>query len=97
MSTTGTTGYAQGNYMSEQAQGWSDRCCGELSKVVDENPTGALLTAFGAGLGIGVALALAVSIPSMRPKRRTMSEEVGHRVLESLQGVLPESISRRFG
>lgn len=94
---TGTTGYTQGNYMSEQAQSWTDSCCNEVSRVVDENPTGALLTAFGAGLGIGVALAMAISIPAARPKRRSLSEEVGHRVLESLQGVLPESISRRLG
>ncbi len=97
MSTTETRGYTQGSYMAEQPTGWSDRCCGELSRAVDENPTGALLTAFGAGLGIGVALALAVAMPSMKPKRRSVPEEVGHRVLESLQGVLPDSIARRIG
>lgn len=102
MSTTSTTdytqsGYAPSGYTMEQSQGWSDRCCGEVSKAVDENPTGALLAAFGAGLGIGVALALAISMPAARPKRRNMPEEIGHRVLESLQGVLPDSLSRRFG
>lgn len=97
MSATGTTGYTQGTYTPSQSQSWTDRCCNEMAKAVDENPTGALITAFGAGLGIGVALALAATLPVARPKKRSMTEELGHRVLESLHDILPDSIARRIG
>ncbi len=75
----------------------TDRCCDELTKAVEQNPTGTLLTAFGAGLGIGVALALAVSFPQPKPKKRNLSEELGQRVLAALQDILPESIAKRVG
>lgn len=95
--TTGYTGYAQGAYTPEAIKGWSDRCCDEVAKAVDDNPTGALLTAFGAGVGIGVALALAFSLPAAKPKKRSMSEELGNRVLSALQDILPDSIAKRMG
>jgi hypothetical protein len=95
--STGTTGYTEGLYTPEQASGWTDRCCAELSKAVDENPAGTLLAAFGAGLGIGVALALTVALPAVRPKKKSLSEEIGSRVLASLQDILPDSLAKKLG
>lgn len=97
--TTGYTGsgYAEGTYTPEAMQGLTDRCCGELSKAVDANPVGSLLTAFGAGLGIGVALALTVALPQAKPKKRNMPEELGNRVLAALQDLIPDSIAKRMG
>ena len=95
--STGTSPYTQGTYTPEQDQSWTDRCCGELSKAVDENPAGSLLTAFGAGLGIGVALGLTVALSAAKPKPRSRTEELGHRVLEAIQEILPDSIARRIG
>src|SRR5690349_4702186 len=70
MSTVGTTGNFAGSqrYAEERSESWSDRCCDEVARAVDENPAGSLLTAFGAGLGIGVALGLTVAFSSARPK-----------------------------
>jgi hypothetical protein len=95
--STGTAGnYAASQYTTEQSQGWTDRCCDEVARAVDENPAGSLLTAFGAGLGIGVALGLSVAFSTARPKPRSRAEELGHRILESIQDFIPDSISRRM-
>jgi hypothetical protein len=98
MSTTGTAGnFAPSqNYTTEQSQNWTDRCCDEVSRAVDENPAGSLLTAFGAGLGIGVALGLSVAFSSARPKPRSRAEELSQRILEAVQDFVPDSISRRL-
>jgi hypothetical protein len=97
MSATGTTGYTHETYMPEQAKGWMDRCCDDLAHAVDENPAGSLMTAFGVGMGIGVALGLTVALSAAaKPKPRSRAEEIGQRVLESLQDMLPESIAKRM-
>lgn len=98
--SAGTTGYtgsghAAGAYVPEAVKGWSDQCCDEVAKAVDRNPAGTLLTAFGAGLGIGLALALTVAIPRAKPKKRSMPEELGNRVLEALQDLLPDAVAKR--
>lgn len=100
MSTSGSTGYTSGSYPTAEGdspgQSWTDECCAQMAKAVDENPTGTLLTAFGAGLGIGALLALSVTLTAA-PKRKPKSfaEQIGDRVLESLQDILPESIARK--
>ena len=97
MSATGTTGYTQEMSTPDEASSWTDRCCGEMAKAVEEYPAGTLLAAFGAGLGIGVALALAVAAPAAKPKKRSLSEELGERVLASIQELLPDSIGKKLG
>lgn len=96
MSTMGTNYAGAQGYTEEQSQAWSDRCCSEVARAVDENPAGSLLTAFGAGLGIGVALGLTVAFSSARPKPRSRAEDLGHRILEAISDYVPESISRRM-
>lgn len=98
MSTMGTTGNfsAAERYAEERSQSWSDRCCDEVARAVDENPAGSLLTAFGAGLGIGVALGLTVAFSSARPKPRSRAEDLGHRILETISDYMPEAISKRM-
>lgn len=98
MSTMGTTGNFAGSqsYAEERSGNWSDRCCDEVARAVDENPAGSLLTAFGAGLGIGVALGLTVAFSSARPKPRSRAEDLGHRILEAISDYVPESISKRM-
>jgi hypothetical protein len=96
MSTMGTN-YAGAQYAEESSQSWSDRCCNEVARAVDENPGGSLLTAFGAGLGIGVALGLTVAFSSARPKPRSRAEDLGHRILEAISDYVPDSISKRMG
>jgi hypothetical protein len=98
MSTMGTTGSFAGSqrYAEEQSESWSDRCCDEVARAVDENPAGSLLTAFGAGLGIGVALGLTVAFSSARPKPRSRAEDLGHRILEAISDYVPDSISKRL-
>lgn len=88
------TGYMQ--QYAEEAKSWTDQCCDEVSKAVEQNPTGTLLTAFGAGLGIGLALGLSVAMSAAKPKPRNRAEEIGYRILESIQDLVPESISRRM-
>lgn len=98
MSNTGTAeNYSASQYMTDQSQNWTDRCCDEVARAVDENPAGSLLTAFGAGLGIGVALGLSVAFSTARPKPRNRAEELGHRILESIQDYIPDTLSRRLG
>lgn len=81
---------------AEEAKSWTDQCCDEVARAVDENPTGTLLTAFGAGLGIGLALGLSVAMSAAKPKPRNRAEELGHRILESIQDYIPDSIGRRM-
>ena len=95
--STGTTGYAEGSYTPEALRGWSDQCCDQVSRAVDQNPSGMLLTAFAAGLGIGIALTMSVAVPSRKAIPRSMPEELGSRVLAALQEMMPESIARRMG
>lgn len=94
MSST-DTGYVQ--HYAEEAKSWSDQCCNEVARAVDENPTGTLLTAFGAGLGIGLALGLSVAMSAAKPKPRSRAEELSQRILDSIHEYLPDSISRRMG
>ena len=67
-----------------------------MSRAVEENPYGTLMTAFGAGFGIGLAIGLSLALSTSRPKPRGRAEEIGHRILESIHDLVPESISRRM-
>lgn len=107
-SSRGSFPSAEGGSHSN-AQSWPDRCCEELSQAVERNPSGTLMTAFGIGLGVGTVLALSVAASLPRPKPRIKSsaekardraQELGNKILESIQealhDVVPDSIAKRF-
>jgi len=75
--------------VSEGAQEGFDR----MEEMVMERPGQSLLVAFGVGLvsGIGVAMLL----KSAGSSRQTHSEALGRQLLDSLQNLLPDALSRR--
>lgn len=84
---------------SEAARERMQQGYSQVTECVASNPASALLVSFGVGFGVGVLIGYALSEASPPPSRwydlRT-AENVGRRVLDSIAGVLPDSLSSRF-
>lgn len=99
MRTESTAYRADPSAMKESAN-WAEEYRRDMSQCINDNPGSALLTAFGAGFGVGLAIgvSLAVSGSHHRPmSRRRRAEDIGHRILDSLQDYMPESVARHMG
>ena len=100
MATSSETGYTPGSYPAERqpltTPTFADRYSHELSRAVDQNPSGTLMSAFGIGLGIGALVGLGIAFSVPRPKPRTRAEEFGQRMLDMFGDYVPDSVARRF-
>lgn len=76
---------------------WTDEYRHDLSRAVDGNPGSAVAIAFGTGFGVGLAIGISLLAASHRRVPRSRAEDLGHRVLESLQDYVPESLAKRMG
>ena len=65
-------------------------------ECVQDYPITSAFVTFGIGLGVGVLVAQALcETTSHAWHHETTAEKLGHRMLEALQNVLPEGVSRR--
>lgn len=93
----------QQGYLSDpsaigESANWAENYRHEVSRAVSENPSGTVLTAFGAGFGIGLAIGISMAVSSsMRSTPRSRAEDLGHRVLDALHNYIPDSVQSRFG
>lgn len=82
----------------EELQGQADQAQQQLTDTVVEQPLATLLISFGVGFGLGMMLGRAFRRPE--PKThwydRRSAEQLGRRLLDSMSGVVPESISKQF-
>lgn len=72
-----------------------------LQEQVSRHPGSSLAVGFGIGFGIGILLGVACSdaMHSRRQQRWSVgstAERVGRQVLDSVAGILPDSVSRRM-
>ena len=101
MASQAEMGYTPGSYPSssagQTAEDWQNRARSEVSRAVDDNPAGTLMTAFGVGLGVGALIGLSIALSTAsRPTPKSRAEDFGHRMLEALNDYLPDSVSRRL-
>jgi len=65
-------------------------------ELAREYPVSSMLVVFGVGLGVGLLLSQAASAPLayLTHHEPSMAEKLGHRVLEAIRPVLPDTIAR---
>lgn len=81
----------------EEMLGQADRVQQQMTDRVVEQPLAVLLISLGVGFGLGMMLGRA-----FRPEPKThwydrkSAEQLGRRLLDSMAGMVPESISKRL-
>jgi hypothetical protein len=76
----------------------SSESCGvaqQVEKQIRSTPLASIAICFGAGIAVGCLIA--ASLPAHPFKREeSLTERVGKSVMESLQGIVPDSILQKF-
>lgn len=70
-----------------------------VTRCIEDRPDEAVVLSLLSGLAVGVAIGIALGAPREKQSwydRRT-AEDLGNRLLSSLEQVLPESLSRTIG
>lgn len=108
---TENMGYRADPSAIKESADWTESYRNDMRRTINDNPSGAVLSALGAGFGIGLAIGLSIAMSGERRtpmQRRTdrlryradglrdHAEELGHRVMESLHDYLPDSLARRM-
>lgn len=73
----------------------ASRCCCGLKETIQNHSCAAALIALGGGLVAGYLLGHSVACRRNQAERHT-AERLGQRIMEQLDRVLPERISKRF-
>ncbi len=81
----------------ERNRGTTDK----VSHYVSDHPDESILTAFAAGAAIGLIIGLTMGESSSSSSRswrdRRVAEGLGNRLMESLDSLLPDSVTGAFG
>jgi len=69
--------------------------------MVSQHPMSTALVVFGVGLGVGVALgsllcSAATTPPSFGQRAELAAEKLGRQMLDAINGILPDSITRHY-
>lgn len=90
-------GYSM-SHLGEQASHYWQQGTSQMREMTREREGTALLVALAAGFGVGLVVG-SVFCSSSRPKtmsQRLAAEGIGHRLLESIEGMIPTAISDRL-
>jgi hypothetical protein len=86
--------------MAEQAQNYVEQGNERLRDMVEDHEGQTVLVALALGFGIGVALGYAIGGPSESHSRRwidrSTAENLGRKMLDRLDHMLPEAVSSRL-
>jgi hypothetical protein len=98
-SITGQESQKSSHFSSrEELQAQADQMQQQMTDRVVEQPLAAVLISFGVGFGLGMLLSRAFHHPE--PKThwydRKSAEQLGRRLLDSMAGMVPESVSKRL-
>ncbi|MEW4528780.1 MAG: hypothetical protein ACF8PG_06700 [Maioricimonas sp. JB045] len=66
-----------------------------VTETVRENPLGATLAVFGAGLGLGIAVSSLIADSQSR-RQQYLARSLGQRLLDSVADYVPDSLGNRF-
>jgi hypothetical protein len=84
-----------GASMEPDEGGVMSRCYGQFRETIEHRPASSVTSAFLVGFGIGAALGWLLARPEP-PRARwygvDTAERLGQKVLDALQGVLPEKL-----
>jgi len=85
-------------HMTEEASRYMSRGASQVRELTRDHEGTAVLIGLAAGFGIGVLIgtALAPRHESRSWKDRMMAEGIGRRMLERIEGMMPETISDYF-
>ncbi len=84
------------NEMGEQASGYLDRGVSQVRELTHDREGTAVLVALTAGFGIGLAIGAALGSSQSRPQTwrdRIAAEGLGRRLMERVEGIMPEALS----
>jgi hypothetical protein len=82
--------------MKEQMSDYVSRGASQVRHIADDREGKAVIVALGAGFGIGLLIGAALAASHSRPKSwrdRIAAEGLGHRMLDRMEQMLPESIT----
>jgi hypothetical protein len=85
--------------VAERASEYWERGESQLRDWTEGHETTTVLVALATGFGIGAMIGYALSAPH-RPKSlkdRLMAEGIGRRVMDRIEGMLPEAVAGYFG
>lgn len=71
------------------------RCTAACEESVNEYPLTWTLGAFAIGIGLGAAVGASLSRP-LGLQRQSTAEHLGHRVLDSIYELLPDTVQRHL-
>jgi predicted MFS family arabinose efflux permease len=76
-------------------QSYQDDFASTVTSQIQEAPVSAVMLGFGVGLVVGCLLTNSIT-SYYAPRQLSTFEQVGRSVMNSLQNVLPESVSKHF-
>jgi hypothetical protein len=85
--------------MREEMSGYLSQGASQVRDITKDHEGTAVLVAFAAGVGMGLLIGGALAASHSRPKRwtdRLNAEGLGHRLMERVEGMIPQVLSEHF-
>lgn len=85
--------------MAEQASEFVNRQASNVAQCTREHSGAAVVTALVTGFGIGLLVGHSIGFPHRQPKRlidRATAEGLGRRMLDRIEGMIPDALAEHF-
>jgi len=85
--------------LGEQASRYWEQGTSHVRELTRDREATALLVALASGFGVGLVLGSMIGSSTQRPKtwsQRLAAEGIGHRLLERIEGMIPDAITDRL-
>jgi|GEM_PF-5056610 len=70
----------------------------QISQYVESQPVKSVLIGLGAGIGAGLVLGACLrESSSLISQQKSLRDQIGHQVKDSLSEILPDSLKKHFG